>query len=101
MTVKYSCYEWDSDKDQVNLQKHGISFKEAVLIFEDPNAMEFFDKEHSTLGEERYISFGDIGHCLICAVVYTDRFGNTRIISARKATPKEEEIYYAAFRKKN
>jgi hypothetical protein len=37
-------FEWDKNKSQSNLQKHGISFKEAQSVFYDENAVEFFDE---------------------------------------------------------
>ena len=36
-------FEWDSNKAQINLQKHGVSFEEAMTVFYDESALEFFD----------------------------------------------------------
>ncbi len=86
-------FEWDENKNKANLKKHGISFDEAKEIFNDINAIEFYDGKHSD-NEDRYICLGDIGGLIILYVVYTDRNGKSRIISARKAEPREEAIYY-------
>lgn len=88
--------EWDEEKNQRNIRLHGISFDEAKEVLNDPNALEFYDKNHSTSEEDRYVCIGDIGieDCLIIFVALTDRHGITRIISARKATSLEKEVYY-------
>ena len=84
-------FEWDENKNQLNQQKHGISFEEAKEIFSDivfTSISEKFD-----YGEIREVSIGAIQKVLIVAVVHTDRNGKIRIISARKATPKERRKY--------
>ncbi len=86
--------EWDEEKNKSNIKKHGISFEEAQEVFNDPNLIEYYDKANSSLDEDRYVCFGDIGNCLVIVVVYTDRQGKIRIISARKAEPIEEAKYY-------
>lgn len=86
--------EWDENKNQRNIRIHGISFEEAKGALDDPNAIEFYDSIHSTIEEDRYICIGDIGNFLIVYVVYTDRNGNVRLISARPAEPIEEVEYY-------
>ena len=88
--------EWDENKNQRNIRIHGISFEEAKRVLDDPNALELYDEAHSTMEEDRYVCIGDIGieDCLVAFVVLTDRKGNIRLISARKATPKEKEAYY-------
>ncbi len=86
-------YEWDKEKDAQNFQKHGISFKEASLIFEGPVFTRVDDR--NDYGEIRELSFGMLGGgIVILAVAHTERNGKTRLISARKATPKERKIYY-------
>jgi uncharacterized DUF497 family protein len=86
-------------KNAINIKNHGISFKDAEAVFSDPNAIEIYDFEHSTENEDRSIVIGDIGECLVIVVVYTDRNGTVRIISARKAEHKEEVAYYDHIRK--
>ena len=85
-------FEWDSRKNAVNYAKHGISFEEAVTIFEGPILARRDDRQD--YGEERYISMGVLSDVLVIVVAHTDRRGRTRIISARKANRTERAIYY-------
>ena len=86
--------EWDDRKNKINREKHGISFETAAHVFEDINRIEFYDEAHST-EEDRYIVLGLVRKVLF--VVYTDRGDATRIISARKATKAETEVYYGNY----
>lgn len=83
--------EWDDRKNEINKRKHGISFETAAHVFEDINRIEYFDEAHSA-DEDRFIVLGLVRKELF--VVYTDRGDATRIISARKATEAETEVYY-------
>lgn len=83
--------EWDDRKNKINKRKHGISFETAAHVFEDINRIEYFDEAHSA-DEDRFIVIGLVRKVLF--VVYTDRGDATRIISARKATEAETEVYY-------
>lgn len=87
-----NAFEWDEAKNQSNIQKHGISFDEASQIFDGPVLTNSDTRESNELRE---ISFGLLGVVVILAVVHTDRYGTTRIISARKATKKERKLYNA------
>lgn len=88
-------FEWDDEKEQKNISKHGIDFSTAALVFNDDYRIEKYDKIHS-LYEDRYITIGDInGISIIITVVYTERQDIIRIISARAASKKERETYYA------
>ena len=85
-------FEWDEEKEQINIAKHGIDFVTASHVFLDPDRLEIFDEKHSTVDEERYITIGLVEDVL--TVVYTERISALRIISARIATKKEKESYY-------
>jgi uncharacterized DUF497 family protein len=85
-------FEWDPDKSKANLKKHGISFHEASTVFGDPLAISFNDPDHS-IGEHRFLTFGYSGMNQLLVIVHTERHGKTRIISARRATRQEREIY--------
>ena len=61
-------FEWDDNKEKINIAKHGIDFSTAAHVFQDENRIEFFDEAHS----ENAI----------------------RLISARKATNQERRMYY-------
>ena len=88
-------FEWDDNKEQINIKKHGMDFETASRIFLDENRLEIYDDLHSDY-EDRYITIGLIDTVMyVATVIYTER-GNdvVRIISARKATPKERRKYY-------
>ncbi|MBP0954741.1 MAG: BrnT family toxin [Oscillospiraceae bacterium] len=87
-------FEWDTEKEKINIIKHKMDFKTAALLFNDENRVEYYDDEHSQ-EEDRYKAIGIIGKTLMVAtVVFTDRGESIRIISARKATEKERRLYY-------
>ncbi len=89
-------FEWDWRKAQTNLEKHGVSFREATEVFKDPMALSLFDDEHS-LSEERWITLGKKPGGQYLLVVHTaDEFEDVidiRIISARRATKREIRRY--------
>lgn len=61
-------------------------------MFDDPMFITFVDEEHS-VDEERYITIGLSSHGRLLMLAHTNREGQIRIISARKATKKEEQYY--------
>jgi hypothetical protein len=83
-------FDWDPKKAKANYAKHRISFETATKVFSDKNACELADDDDD---EERYILIG-MAEGRVLFVVYTERGGRTRIISARKATRSEEEAYF-------
>lgn len=88
-------FEWDDTKNRANLKKHGISFEEAQTVFFDDNAIEFDDPDHS-FEEERYLllGFSQSLKVLVVCHCYRDDESIIRIISARKATKKEQKAYF-------
>ncbi|HLB48685.1 MAG TPA: BrnT family toxin [Anaerolineales bacterium] len=85
-------FEWDPEKVERNLAKHGISFAEAATVFADLLSLTFDDPDHS--GEEsRYIIIGMSIRRRVLVVAHTDRGERTRIISAREATRSEKQFY--------
>jgi len=85
-------FEWDTAKAIANLRKHGVTFEEAASIFGDPLALTFPDPDHS-VGEKRWISFGVSNQDRLVVAVHAERGRSIRIISARRATRQEREIY--------
>lgn len=85
-------FEWDPEKGEKNLRKHGVSFDEAATVFGDPLAVTFFDPDHSD-DEDRFLTFGYSADGILLIVSHTDREERTRIISARRATRRERKIY--------
>lgn len=85
-------FEWDYLKAESNVQKHGVSFEEAVSVFADGMALTFSDSDHSET-EYRSRTYGMSNKGRLLVVVHTERKNNVRIISARKATRYEKTIY--------
>lgn len=85
-------YEWDPKKATANLRKHGMSFEEAATVFRDPLAITFPDPDYSD-EEDREITIGLTTKHRVVFVSHSPRGDRTRIISARKATPKERKQY--------
>lgn len=89
-------FTWDTNKEQINIKKHGIDFKTALRIFSDENRLEIYDDEHS-VSEERYKTIGLLKtSAIVLTVIYSLRTDTYRIISARKATKQEIRSYYAS-----
>ena len=84
-------FEWDDKKAAINLQKHGVSFETAILVFQDEDRIELYDSAHSA-DEDRYNTIGLVEDVLF--VVFTERKNRVRIISARPANRKERSLYY-------
>ena len=87
-------FEWDDDKNLANIQKHGVSFVEAMTVFDDDNALYKSDIEHSQ-DEDRFIILGMSANPRLLVVMHCYRESDTivRIISARKASKPESEQY--------
>jgi uncharacterized DUF497 family protein len=86
-------FEWDKNKAQANLKKHGVSFDEAVTVFDDPLARIFYDEDHSE-DEAREIIVGQSKRNRLLMVCFIERVVDVvRIISARLATKQEREDY--------
>ncbi|MBU4527916.1 MAG: BrnT family toxin [Hoeflea sp.] len=84
-------FEWDSDKAALNLEKHGICFEVAALVFLDDSRLTAID-DRFDYGEDRMITLGHIEERLH-VVVYTRIQDTIRIISARKANKREQARY--------
>ena len=86
-------FEWDPAKAASNIQKHGVSFDEAVTVFKDPLAFIFDDESHSEQ-EQREIIIGMSALRRMILVCFVERIENVvRIISARPATRQEIKDY--------
>lgn len=85
-------FEWDAGKAVSNLAKHGVSFPEAMSVFGDPLEITIADPVHSRQ-ERRFVSIGLSEVRRLLVVVYTEREGRIRIISAREAAPRERRHY--------
>jgi uncharacterized DUF497 family protein len=84
-------FEWDDVKAASNVVKHGVTFEEAIQVFDDPrravlDTFRFADRE------SRFKAIGVINSRLI-TVVFTERGTARRMISARRANASEERLY--------
>ena len=123
-TIAGIAFEYDAHKEQINIQKHGISFRTAARVFFDEDYIEEFDAAHSN-DEPRYNVIGDVsaGNAKLHAtlgnsdpflseandilyVVYAERVRNfadgepceiIRLISARLANSFERGLYYGQY----
>ena len=85
-------FEWDENKEQINIRKHGVDFSEAEEAFEDENAIDNYDESHSDK-EHRFALIG-LSTRRLLFVSYTVRRNTIiRLISARKANQNQERFY--------
>ena len=87
-------FEWDEHKNKLNIAKHQVSFDEARTVFSDTNARIIDDPDHSD-EENRFIILGLSQRLRLLVVCHCYRTPEEtiRIISARKATKREEKNY--------
>lgn len=87
-------FSWDDRKERENQRKHGVSFDEATTVFADENARLKHDPDHSQ-DEDRFVLLGFSAKLRLLVVVHAYRQDEKeiRIISARKAVPKERKQY--------
>ena len=93
-------FEWDSDKNEINKEKHGLSFEDILVVFDDPFFLERYDYLHSDATEDRMVGIGSVIGIAIVTIAFTER-QRIRLISARLASPKEEKVYYEYYRRLN
>jgi len=90
-------FAWDEKKNRVNRRKHGVSFETAARVFDDPQVVSYRDRVSDD--EERWHAIGCAGGIAILFVVHTseEKHGEEeiRIISARKASPRERALYHS------
>ena len=86
--------EWDDVKAEINRKKHDVTFEMAARVFLDEFLIDYYDEEHSD-DEERIKVIGKVAKVLV--VIYTERGEKYRLISARLANKREEDIYYGQF----
>lgn len=85
-------FEWDDTKRRGNLRKHGVDFRDAVAVLEDPNNRT--EEDPDAEGEARYVTLGMSMSLTLLVVVWTERTPDIiRIISARPAS-KGEALHY-------
>jgi uncharacterized DUF497 family protein len=92
-------FAWDAHKEVQNRRKHGVSFGEAESVFSDEHAVLVDDPDHSAQ-EDRFALLGLSARLRTLVVVhcYREQEAVIRIISARKATRNERDIYNRRWR---
>ena len=92
--VKAPEFEWDPGKNRSNQKKHHVSFEEAKSVFFDEGALMASDPDHSA-DEDRFLIIGFSISIRVLLVCFCDRGDDNviRIISARKASRKEQNQY--------
>ena len=87
-------FDWDPVKAAANARKHKVTFEAAKAVFYDEFAVQFFDEEHSS-AQDRFLLLGVSSDSRLLLVCHCERDGGEviRIISARKATPREAKFY--------
>jgi len=86
-----SSFEWDEEKNEINISKHGIDFNDAHQIFKYPILARVDDRRDYK--ETRWIGLGILGSVEV-VVVYTKRGNIIRLISIRKANKQERRVYH-------
>jgi uncharacterized protein len=86
--------EWNPRKASANLRRHGVDFADAGTVLHDEQAITIPDEGSDE--EDRFITLGMDALGRVLVVIYTWREDRPRIISARKATPRERRQYEAA-----
>ena len=89
-------FAWDPRKARSNLLKHGVSFEEAQSVFLDESARLMDDPDHSA-DEDRFLLLGYSfqARCLVVSHCYREADRVIRLISARRATVREQEMYWS------
>jgi hypothetical protein len=88
-------FDWDDDKNALNVAKHGVDFDEAMTVFDDPIAGYRDDPDHSK-SEQRMLITGSSVAGRLLLVSFTERDDLIRIINARAATPREKRHHEQA-----
>jgi len=88
-------WEWDDAKNVANIEKHGVSFEEALQVFTDPSGVEKEDLAHSTAKERRLWRTGRLKSRRIVTVVYALQRDKIRLISAQERRRERREYEQA------
>ena len=89
-TLRLAHVEWDSGKAKLNLRKHRVHFVDAAIALEDPLGITVADV---SFPEDRFVTLCQDPHGRLLVVVYSTRADRVRLISARRATPRERGVY--------
>ena len=82
---------WDEPKRRRNLRKHGFDFVDAAEVFDGVTYT--YEDDRLRYDEQRFVSLGLLRE-IVVSIVHTEEDGHIHIISMRKATRREREIYF-------
>jgi uncharacterized DUF497 family protein len=82
---------WDEPKRRTNLRKHGFDFRDAEQVFEGVTYT--YGDDRLAYGEERFVTLGLLRDVVV-SIVHTEENDQIHVISMRKATRREREIYF-------
>ena len=85
---------WSEAKRRLNLLNHGIDFLDAVAVFEGPTFT--YEDDRFPYGEYRFITLGLLLGIPV-SIAHTETSHEIRILSFRKATNREAEIFFQSF----
>jgi uncharacterized DUF497 family protein len=85
-------FTWDANKAAANLKKHGVDFREAATVFDDPLSTTFPDEDHSS-SQRRFLTIGMSAHGRALVVSHTEVGEHIRLISAPETTGRERRFY--------
>ncbi len=85
-------FTWNAEKAAANLKKHGVDFREAATVFDDPLSTTFPDRDHSS-SERRFVTIGMSAQRRLLVVAHTEIGDEIRLISARDTTRRERRFY--------
>ncbi len=85
---------WDEAKRKTNLQKHGLDFADAALVYDNPSKITF---ESPRKGEARKQDIAMVAlRGKVLTLIYTEREPDIQVISFRVASRVEREVYEQA-----
>jgi len=87
---RIAVYEWDDEKNRINLSERGLSFEDAEAVFAGPCVT--FEDTRQDYGEQRFITFGLLEGRMV-VIAHTPRGESIRIISMRKGNDREQKTY--------
>ena len=84
-------FTWSETKRAANIKSHGLDFVDAASVFEGLTFT--FEDDRFSYGEQRFVTLGLLAG-LTVSVVHTENEYEIRVISFRKASKRESQIYY-------
>jgi uncharacterized DUF497 family protein len=85
-------FTWSERKRALNLKEHGLDFVDAIAVF---SGITFtFEDDRFSYNEQRFITLGLLAGIPV-SIAHTETTDEIRIISFRKATKREEQIYFS------